>query len=305
MRPHLNLRWAQLKVGLLLFAGAMVLVFILFIVGSNLKLFAPQYHLRLFVENIEGLVNGSMVTLAGSKVGFVSDIKFTQRGDMHGVEVTLSIDKQYQNTITEQSTAIIRTIGLLGDKYVDISLGREVKTPLKEGDWLKKAPSVDFEKLAARVAESFDDFAETLSNVKDITKQMREKDLSKFVASMNQVMDALTSRKGTAGKIIYDDKLYNDLASIADNLTIVTQNLRRGKGTLGKIATDSTLYVSLNSFATRSDSLVANLTHSGTAAKLLNDDQLYNQLTTLMRDLNALIVDIRNHPDRYLQVKVF
>jgi phospholipid/cholesterol/gamma-HCH transport system substrate-binding protein len=305
MDPHRHIRWAELRVGLLVLASAAVFIFILAVVGSNIKLFTPQYTLKLFVPNIESLVNGSMVTLAGRKVGFVDDMRFAKVNGQNGVEVDLRIDKSFQGQITDQSQAIIRTIGLLGDKYVDISLGREGERALNEGEYLKTISGVDFELFTSKLNTSFDDFAATLASMKRITKRLDEEDIGKFVRSMNNVVHALTAQQGSAGKLIYDPRLYNQLNSVADNLQALTTDLKGGKGTLGKMIVDTTLYHTLSTFSSRSDSLVDRLMHSGTAGKLLTDEQLYTDLTKLIKELNALITDIRVNPDRYVQVKIF
>jgi phospholipid/cholesterol/gamma-HCH transport system substrate-binding protein len=305
MDPHKHLRWAELRVGLLVLAGAALLIFILAIVGSNIKLFTPEYRLMLFVPNIEGLVNGSMVTLAGRKVGFVNDMQFVQVEGQNGVQVELKLDKSFQDRITDHSQAIIRTIGLLGDKYVDISLGNPGERVLKDGEYLKMISSVDFEVFTSKLNTSFDDFAATLASMRHITKRLDEEDLGKFVRSMNNVVNAVTAQRGSAGKLIYDQALYRQFSSVAENLDTVTTLLKRGHGTLGKMIVDSTLYRTLASFSSRSDSLVSNLMHSGSAGRVFNDDQLYSDLMNLIKELNALVTDIRTNPDRYVQVKIF
>jgi phospholipid/cholesterol/gamma-HCH transport system substrate-binding protein len=305
MDPHKHLRWAELRVGLLVLVGTGLLIFILAIVGSNIKLFTPEYRLMLFVPNIEGLVNGSMVTLAGRKVGFVNDMRFVQVEGQNGVQVELKLDKSFQDRITDHSQAIIRTIGLLGDKYIDISLGSPRERVLKDGEYLKMIGSVDFEMFTSKLNTSFDDFAATLASMRHITKRLDEEDLGKFVRSMNNVVNALTAQRGSAGKLIYDPALYRQLSSVAENLDTVTTLLKRGHGTLGKMIVDSTLYRTLASFSSRSDSLVSNLMHSGSAGRVFNDDQLYSDLMNLIKELNALVTDIRTNPDRYVQVKIF
>jgi phospholipid/cholesterol/gamma-HCH transport system substrate-binding protein len=305
MDPHKHLRWAELRVGLLVLVGAGLLIFILAIVGSNIKLFTPEYRLMLFVPNIEGLVNGSMVTLAGRKIGYVNDMRFVQVEGQNGVQVELKLDKAFQDRITDHSQAIIRTIGLLGDKYVDISLGNPGERVLKEDEYLKMISSVDFEMFTSKLNTSFDDFAATLASMRHITKRLDEEDLGRFVRSMNNVVNALTAQRGSAGKLIYDPALYRQFSSVAENLDTVTTLLKRGHGTLGKMIVDSTLYRTLASFSSRSDSLVSNLMHSGSAGRVFNDDQLYSDLMNLIKELNALVTDIRTNPDRYVQVKLF
>ncbi len=167
-------RWSEVTVGVILVIAFAIFLIAMILIGSNVKLFTPTYSLKMFVPNIEGLVDGSMVTLAGRKVGFVKDIRFARQNGMNGVEVELSIDTEFQPQITNRSRATIKTIGLLGDKYVDISLGQKGERVLAEGDYVGLDLTPDIAEVTRKVAGAIDDFAETVRRAKSITQKIDE-----------------------------------------------------------------------------------------------------------------------------------
>src|SRR5512134_718907 len=128
-----QLRWGNLKVGIVVLIGLVIFVFIVTVVGTEQNIFASTYELKLFMPNVRGLVNGAMVTLGGLKIGYVTDMRFVTTAETTGVDITMKILTKYAGSVTGSSVAQIKTIGLLGDKYIDISIGRQDEAPLAEG----------------------------------------------------------------------------------------------------------------------------------------------------------------------------
>lgn len=314
-------RWSEITVGVVLVLAFGVFLVALILVGSNVKLFSPTYSLRIFVPNIEGLVDGSMVTLAGRKVGFVKDIRFTQQDGMNGIEVELSIDTKYQSQITKRSKATIKTIGLLGDKYVDITLGQTGERALAEGDHVAVDLTPDIAEISRKVSDAIDDFVETVRHTRNITQKIDEgkgavgrlvnseemsASLDQFIASVSRITAIMESKTSTAGRMLRDTTLFVDLSAVAENLSEITTKIRRGEGTLGKIVTDPALYEELSRFANKADALLSKMNNSDSSAeKLLTDPQLYDELVQLMKVLNTLVSDLKEHPDRYFHFSVF
>src|SRR5437879_336672 len=118
-----QLRWSGLKVGIVVFIGLIIFVFIVSIVGTEQNVFTSTYQLKVFLPNVQGLVTGAQITLGGLKVGFVTDMQFVRRDTVNGVDVTMQITTKYRASITSRTTGQIKTIGLLGDKYIDLSIG--------------------------------------------------------------------------------------------------------------------------------------------------------------------------------------
>ena len=86
-------------------------------------LFALEYRLRAHFENVQGLQVGAPVWLAGKNVGRIESIQFTVDDGGPPILATLAIDTEVQDFIRADSIASIGTIGVLGDSYVELSVG--------------------------------------------------------------------------------------------------------------------------------------------------------------------------------------
>ena len=315
------MRWASLKVGIVVLIGLIIFVFIVSIVGTEQNLFTSTYRLKVFLPNVQGLVNGAMVSLGGLKIGFVSEMMFTNRDGVNGVEIMMDVMTKHQASITTNSVGQIKTIGLLGDKYIDISIGTPGETALAEYSFVPVTPSFDLEAAGPQFKKALGDFTDVMAGVKGIVASMDKgegslgrmikhpkmaNEMEHFLASINKVMGAIEEKKGVAGKLVYDEGFSMKLAEVSSNLKSVTDQIRQGKGTVGKLVMDDKLYVNLASFTSRADSLMAKVTNdSSNVSRLLNDEHFYSQVLSLMKDLNLLLIDFKQNPGRYIRVSVF
>jgi phospholipid/cholesterol/gamma-HCH transport system substrate-binding protein len=82
-------------------------------------------------------------------------------------------------------------------------------------------------------------------------------------------------------------------------------DIKAGKGTLGKLVTDETLYNKLRDASTNIDTATAKLNKSdNTAGKLFNDPQLYDNVTALSADMRKFLEEFRKNPKKYLSIKL-
>ena len=113
----------QVRTGLftlvVLVAAAVVVLFL----TREGGLFTPTYALYADFDNIQGLTQNAPVHLAGNHVGRVRSIYFLGPGAERAIRVELEIDSGVRERIRSDSLAMIQTIGLLGDKYVALTLG--------------------------------------------------------------------------------------------------------------------------------------------------------------------------------------
>jgi phospholipid/cholesterol/gamma-HCH transport system substrate-binding protein len=124
-------RTLELVVGLFILIGIMaVLVLALRVSGLTMSTSADSYKVYAHFDNVAGLTSRAKVTMAGVPIGQVTGIEFDKNRYTGKVEIALNGDV---NTLPSDSTASILTAGLLGEKYVGISVGGE-DTMLAEGD---------------------------------------------------------------------------------------------------------------------------------------------------------------------------
>jgi phospholipid/cholesterol/gamma-HCH transport system substrate-binding protein len=95
------------------------------------------------------------------------------------------------------------------------------------------------------------------------------------------------------------------LSTATSNLEDVTGRLKRGEGTAGKLLTDQQVYDNLNALTAKLDRLITDLNAGrGTAGQLLHDQQLYETMNRAAGELRDLLADIRKDPKKYLRVSV-
>ena len=151
----MNTRKTEILVGLFIAIGLAAL-FMLAMKVSNLNIYSDDsgYEITANFENVSGLKVKSAVTMAGVRIGRVSDITFD--ADRFEAIVKIRIESKY-NTLPKDTTASIYTAGLLGEKYVGLEAGGDEEN-LKDNDKLKLTQSsLVLEKLISRFVDSFID----------------------------------------------------------------------------------------------------------------------------------------------------
>ncbi|MGA7836562.1 MAG: MlaD family protein [Ignavibacteriaceae bacterium] len=315
------LKLSNLKVGLTVFIGLVILFVFLFIVGSENNFLTSKYQLKIFVDNVQGLNSGSMVSLGGIKIGSVKNIEFARKDSINGVDVTLDILTQYQPEVTKNSTAQVKTIGLLGDQFVDISIGQKGEVPLKQGEYITVKPTLTFDKFADKIDPVVDDFSGVMKNLRVISDSIAHgkgmvgrminspasgKNLDQLIANITSVTGAITRKKGTLGKLAYDSTLYNNLTELTGNINSISDSVKSGKGTLGKLLVSDSLYNNINALTVKLNNLISKTESDSTmVGGLFNDTKFYNQFNSVLKELNLLIKNLREHPEDYVQFSVF
>src|ERR1700733_69581 len=112
-----SLAWSELKLGVLTIVAVIIGgVTIVMLTGSR-GFFWQQYSLKARFSNVAGLKKGSPVRVAGIAVGTVSDWEFV--GD--DVDVTIRVNREVRDRITNNSVARLGSISLLGESAVDLT----------------------------------------------------------------------------------------------------------------------------------------------------------------------------------------
>ena len=131
-------RTLEIGVGLFLLAGVLALLLLaLRVSGLSIGSAGDTYRVYAYFDNIAGLTVRAKVSMAGVTIGKVTAIDLDH--DSYMGRVTLEIDSKVDN-LPEDSTASILTAGLLGEKYIGISVGGE-EAVLKEGGTINDTQS--------------------------------------------------------------------------------------------------------------------------------------------------------------------
>jgi phospholipid/cholesterol/gamma-HCH transport system substrate-binding protein len=277
MPSQQEVRWSQLKVGLVVLIASVVLVTLLFLMTSSagLGIFSHKLTITTYFENSAGLKPGAAVNLQGVTIGTVKTISVVANPDrkLTPVRVVMKLNDKFADELKKDSKASLTTVGVLGDTVVDINSQTAVGPPLRDGDELKtlETPSLtDVVKASQGTIES----------------------LNVILAKMNTIVDNLQSGKGSIGQLINNPDLYNKANATVDELHKLTVSLNGGKGTVGKLVNDPSLYNRLNETATKLSDIANQLdAGQGSAGKLLKDPTLYDNLNSTLKHANSLMTE--------------
>lgn len=278
MPSQQEVRWSQLKVGVIVLVAVVILTTLLFLMtsSSGLGLFSHKLTVTTYFENSAGLKSGAAVTLQGVTIGTVKSIAVTTAPErkLTPVQVVMKLDTKYQNDLHTDSTAALTTVGVLGDTVVDINSQVATGPQLQDGAILNtlETPSITDVVKASQG---------TIENVNTI------------LAKLNTVVDNLQSGKGSFGQLLVNPELYNKFVATMDDVQKTTAKLNQADNTLGKFLNDKgAMYDRVDDTLGRVDDLTKGIqAGKGTLGKVLTDESLYNNLNKSVGHLNSILAE--------------
>ncbi len=271
MPARANLRWSQLKVGILVAVAAAILIVVIFALTGESGWFSPRLHLITYVNDAGGMRPGASVNLEGVGIGNVTAVHLAEHppDPAQPVQIDMSVTQGHERWLRTNSTVVLGTAGPLGETLVNINAGTLQAPPARDGTVLPGEASTG---INALLVSSHN----LLTNANVLEERI------------GQILDQVQNGKGSLGQLFYSDQLYTRMNAIAGNLQVLTANLNRGQGTAGKLLTDDTLYTKINTTLDRLNATLDQVQHgSGTLGKLMNDPALYNHADQLVTGLNT------------------
>ena len=254
MKRSDNIAWSQVKVGIFIVCALIFLAGGILIMGKQTQLFIKKGEVSVIMTDVAGLKVGAPVWLAGVDVGAVTRIRFERPRQSNEVEVDLEVDREALKKIGTDSIITVKTRGLMGEKYVDITPSRLYsETPPKRlvGTQLPKLDDV-----MLKAGTAFD--------------------------TLNGIIAGMDKGEGSFGRLLKDPKLYDNLSNLTLEMDSFLTQVNQGQGTLGKLTHSSESYDKMMSILNRADQTLNDIQHSeGTINKLIYDRQLYDKLTAL------------------------
>jgi len=288
-----SLAWKELKLGVMTIAAISVAAATIFLVMGGKGFWWQRYTLKALFPNVQGLNTGSPVRVAGKEVGSVVGVEFA--GDQ--VEVVFQVNRTVKDKITDQSRASIGSVSLLGEGAVDITLATR-GTPVPEWGYVttgKASPALA--DVTSQASEGIQELTGLIKDVREgrgsLGKFMTDQDLynqlDRFVATAADVTKTIRDGRGTMGRLVNDPKVAMSLEGSLKNLEEMTRRINAGNGSIGKLVNDDTFARSLSGATANLQALTERLNRGeGTAGKLFTDPALFNQLKSLADRLDDL-----------------
>lgn len=207
----------EVKVGIFTIIGIIIFIIIVFSI-SDVKFFAKTNDIDIVFGFANGVKSSSPVRLAGVDIGEVKAINVDFNKKTGKNEVTVHARVKSEALIPSDSRVWINTLGLLGEKYIEIIPGINYKNVLKPGSKIAgedPIPIQEITELGRQIAVKLKDSIDGLNNL--ILNEQTKKSFSQVIdnleqasASLNQIMSKINTGNGAAGKLINDESIYTD-----------------------------------------------------------------------------------------------
>jgi len=292
-------------VGIIIFAALILFAGFLMVIGGKMGFFLARTTYFTRFPNSQGITEGNQVRLTGVTVGAVRKVE-VPRQPGQDLTITFDIEKRYQHLVKTDSRVEIKTIGLLGDKYLEVTPGSPDKPDLQPGQEIMAFRGAELDKILAGSGDLVDNVVAITKSLKNILGRTEKgegflgeitsespagKELSKSLRqtldSANQLLVEIREGKGLLGRLIKDEgladrvagELDSSMASIKKILGTLESGTETGKGLLPALLNDP---VGRKKFFDMVDSLKA--TADGLAGFSRDLDAGKGALPRLVRD---------------------
>lgn len=224
----------EIKVGLFVFISFVLLAVVVFSISDFYTTQAQYtYPVRLRFNFVNGIETGAPVRVSGVQVGEVRAIEVyrDEAGQQQKVELGVRISRDAQ--LEEDAVAYINTLGLLGEKYVEIVPGTPGGRLITAGEILTGRDSVSTEKMMESAYGAVGELQKAVSSLNAVmgdpqtqesikgtlaNSQEATQQLTLFLSQANGVMAKIARGEGTVGRLLTQDDLYQDLKDLTADL---------------------------------------------------------------------------------------
>lgn len=280
---------SPIRVGLIVTLASIIIIFVIMFIDERGGIFASYITIKGSFSTVSGLRKGAIVFLKGVDIGEVSDIYYMGEDVM----VEMNILKRALKNIPDDSKAIIKTQGLLGDKMIEIIPGNS-PVNVKEGAVIK--------------GESEGEIYENIAEAGVVIKKA-----GKVMESLQKIVRDVEMGEGTLGMLYKDKEFFLNLKKSVDDFQFLMNELKETvkemKETARVINQNNSLARTIVKMEKTADELLRLLSDikqgKGSAGKILVDEEFYTSLTETVKEMKDLFSDVKKNPKKYFNIKIF
>ncbi|HTQ79090.1 MAG TPA: MlaD family protein [Thermoanaerobaculia bacterium] len=339
------------KVGGLVLAALAVLAAAIFLIGKENNLFSPKNHYFVDLKSVSGIKPGNPVQLDGVAVGAVHKVILPRDPAKKFIRVWMAVDRRYGARVRADSLVRIRTLGLLGDKFLELNSGSPTLPEVPDEGAIRAAPMTDVDALIASGEDVMDNVStisvqlknilgrvdrgeglvgelttdspasrrlktqvfETLDTIERVAQKVDSGPgplprllndraladrLAQSVDNLNGVLDAAAHGDGLLPGLLNDpatradyDATLSSVKQVAADLQKFSGELNNGQGLLPRLVHDEAygreITGRVQKIVEQLNEVSDKLSHGGgTAAKLINDPQIYDSVNDILVGVN-------------------
>jgi len=304
----------ETKVGVLAaVAIALLIIGYNFLKGNSI--FTNETILYAKYTHVDGLTVSKPILINGYQIGRVAALELQPDAT---IKATLKINGKYE--IPKNSIARLEGTDLLGSKAIILTLGND-KNFAEDGDFLQtnveKGLMETFQPVQKKAELMITKMDSILTSVNTILNPNLQKNIDKSFTSIAGTLGSLESTSKKVDALVGSES--SKLSSILSNVEAITANFKNNGAKIDAVmnnlntVTDKIAAVNFEQTVSNANKAMADLqgmlsdlkNGKGTLGALLNDRQMYDNLNNASKNLDALMIDLKANPKRYVHFSVF
>jgi phospholipid/cholesterol/gamma-HCH transport system substrate-binding protein len=284
---------------------------LLFIFGFNYlkgsSILDKQKTIYAVYDEVDGLLVGANVMINGLSIGNVTELDFLPNSTK--IIVTLKVKDKLN--FSSKSTASIYETGVLGGLAISIEPLFERESIVKTGDTLmsRVRPGLtelinrQIEPLSRQLQSTITSVDSIFTGASNVLNRQTQEEIKESISVLTSAINAINN-----SSLIIEETLISKNTQInntIDNFEKISSNLSNVSDELNSFGLSSlltNLQVSVDGIGSIVDKLDSD---NSTLGKLINEDEVYNNLNSSIESLNILINDIKANPKKYVHFSVF
>ncbi len=323
----------RFRVGIVVLIALIAVMASVLMIGKRANLFKKKFPYETRFDSASGLVVGNPVRLNGVNVGSVLEVVLSGDPADRTVRVVYDVDKRAAPRLRKGTRASIKTIGLLGDKYIDLEGGRAEEPEVEIGEEIPPAPGAGIEKLLEGGGDLIADLSGIARSLKNIlarteqgkgflgqlTSESEEgarlgNSLHATLTSLNAILKKVETGHGLVGKLLADDRYGREtgesleaaIHSVQNVFGKIEEGMRTNTGAIPALLSDpegkKKVYALVDNLSAAALSL-ARVTEelekgSGALPLLLHDEKLGKEFTNNLRNFSRSLDSIGRKLDQ-------
>ena len=302
----------ETRLGIFVALAVLAAVLILEVVHGPVSL-QHGLQVKALFNNVQDLKEGDRIKMAGVEIGRVEQIGLDETNNKVVVFMRLrpKIGSNRLQVHTD-STATIKFTGLMGQNFVSLTFGSPSAPLATDGTVLNSTEQPDISAMISKMSDVAD-------NVKNLTQSFtgdkidnllgpftdflkaNQVPLTATIANLQAVSTQIAQGKGTVGKLIYDDSLYQSAMNTVTGLRETTDEIKAtvaeakktveqvnaGQGTVGMLLHDDALYRETTASMMNLKEILEKINQGqGTVGKVINDQELYKNAKLTLQKLD-------------------
>jgi len=308
-------------------AAMIILAVLIFLITGHVNFFESNVSVYTYMADAAALTIAAPVNLNGIQIGKVKNIVLSgSKEPQRLVRIEMELPEHWLKSIPIDSVCSISAANILGTKYINIKSGKS-ETTVRPGEEIPSLNTAEFENVVQQgyavltslqgTVEKVDKTIERIDSIiglveagkGSIGKLLVDETLyNHFLAivdEVKQLADALNSDQGTAGLLLKNRDLYDELHKSVVGVRQIIDDLNAGKGTAGKILKSDELHQQISASLSKIDAIIDKINAGqGTIGQLLVNQQLYDNLNGATREMHLLMKDFRANPKKFLRIKL-